>query len=134
MRERKPIRLPEWDPIPDVVRPSTRRVVGADVFIESNLSPRELGVSLEAMVASTPLRLKLISNRGMSVFPGTELLIDCVDSWRCRFVMRDGDAAMDDAALLGLLEKIGATHRWGHVEKLHEIDGEAGYTKAQGEE
>jgi isocitrate dehydrogenase len=42
-RDYKPIRMPEIDKRPDFVRPTARRVVGVDVFIESALSPDEIG-------------------------------------------------------------------------------------------
>jgi isocitrate dehydrogenase len=61
-------------------------------------------------------------------------MTDCVDHWRCRFVRRDGAPALDDAALLGVLRRIGAEHRWMHVEKLEEHDGALAYTRAQGED
>jgi isocitrate dehydrogenase len=35
--------------------------------------------------------------------------------------------------ILDLLSRIGAVHRWMHVEKLQEFEGVAGFTKAQGE-
>jgi isocitrate dehydrogenase len=28
---------------------------------------------------------------------------------------------------------VSTRHRWGHIEKLQEFDGEPGYSKAQGE-
>ena len=116
------------------MRPKSRRTVGADVFVESPISPDELGKSLEAIAEGSPLRLKMISNRGTKVYPNNGGMTDCVDHWRCRFVLRDGAGALDDAALLGLVGKIASTHRWMHVEKLEELDGEAGFTRAQGED
>jgi isocitrate dehydrogenase len=40
--------------------------------------------------------------------------------------------AEDD--VLPLLTAVGAKHRWMHVEKLQEFDGEPSFTKAQGED
>ncbi len=61
-------------------------------------------------------------------------MTDCVDHWRCRFVLRDGAATLADADLLELVGKIAAKHRWMHIEMLEELDGEAGFTRAQGED
>jgi isocitrate dehydrogenase len=61
-------------------------------------------------------------------------MTDCVDHWRCRFVLRDASASLDDAALLGLVTKIATKYRWMHLEKLEELDGEPGFTRAQGED
>ena len=86
------------------------------------------------LTASTPFRLKLISNRGTMVYPTPEVTPDCVDHWRCRFVLKDERASLHDAQILKLLAAIGARYRWMHVEKLQEIDGARGYTQAQGED
>ena len=133
-RDHKALQIKPLDAARDYVRPKSRRTVGADVFVESPISPDELGKSLEAIAEGSPLRLKMISNRGTKVYPNNGGMTDCVDHWRCRFVLRDGAGALDDAALLGLVGKIASTHRWMHVEKLEELDGEAGFTRAQGED
>lgn len=131
----KPIKLPRIDPRPDLVRAGRRIVIGADVFIESELDPHGLGESLDRACAEMPLRLKMISNRGTKVYPGAKQITDCVDHWRCRFVLRDDAREMTDHDLAVLVEKIGdAGHRWMHLEKLQHFNDEPGYTKAQGED
>ncbi len=129
-------RGPDGAPVaaPDMVRTGVRRVVGVDIFIESALSPTALGRSLEELAAESPLRLKMISNRGTMVYPTTGAITDCVDHWRCRFVLRANDENLADSALLGLLQRVAAQHRWMHLEKLAEFDGATGFTKAQGED
>jgi isocitrate dehydrogenase len=138
VRDYRPLELPRTDPAPDTVRPHSRRVVGADVFLESTRTPAELGKSLEEIVSESPLRLKMISNRGTMVYPSVGAITDCVDHWRCRFVLRPAAAELPPEVLekhLGfLLLQIGFKHRWMHVEKLSEFDGSAGFTKAQGED
>jgi isocitrate dehydrogenase len=109
-------------------------VIGADVFVEWPGDPASLGRSLETIAEGTPLRLKMISNRGTKVYPSVGAITDCVDHWRCRFVLRDEHADLSDADLFALLQRVAAQHRWMHVEKLPEFDGQPGYTKAQGED
>jgi isocitrate dehydrogenase len=133
-RDQSALRIAPLKADRDYVKPARRRTIGADVFVESPLSPDELGRSLEALVADGPLALKMISNRGTKVYPSMGGLTDCVDHWRCRFVLRDASASLGDAALLGLLRDVAAGHRWMHVEKLEEIEGAAGFTRAQGED
>jgi isocitrate dehydrogenase len=118
----------------DYVRPQARRTVGADIFIESPDAPEVIGPRVEALAADSPLALKMISNRGAKVFPSMGGLTDCVDHWRCRFVLRDPAATLDDAALLALIGRVAGAFRWMHVEKLEEIDGAPGFTRAQGED
>jgi len=133
-RDHRVLSLTPLDSARDYVRPAQRRTLGADVFVESAADPDTLGRSLESIVATGPLRLKMISNRGTKVYPSMGALTDCVDHWRCRFVLRDEHAALDDAALLTLLRDVGRAYRFMHVEKLEELDGAPGYTRAQGED
>jgi isocitrate dehydrogenase len=133
-REYRAIKLPRLDQRPDSVTPRIRRDVGADVFVESSLPPEALGKSLEEIAYDSPLRLKMISNRGTMVYPSVGAITDCVDHWRCRFVLRSEASELTDQHLGSLLLRIGSKHRWMHVEKLSEIDGKPGFTKAQGED
>ncbi|MCL6646793.1 MAG: NADP-dependent isocitrate dehydrogenase [Chloroflexi bacterium] len=133
-REYRPIQLPQVSPDPVTVVPKTRRTVGVDIFIESGLHSEEIGRSLEDFAAGTKLHLKMISNRGTRVYPPTGAITDNVDHWRCRFIANDGVAAISDADILDLVSRVQQRYRWMHLEKLEEIDGEPGWTKAQGED
>ena len=134
VRDYKPLKLPRVSSKPDFVVAKTRRVIGVDVFIESSLDAEQLGRSLEQLSAGTPLKLKMISNRGTKVYPATGAITDCVDHWFCRFIMRSADGGLTDEQLFSLLDRVSAQHRWTHLEKLHEFDGQSGFTKAQGED
>jgi isocitrate dehydrogenase len=134
VRDYKPIKMPHVSSSPVLVTPKTRRVVGVDVFVESPLLPTELGPSVEALTVSAPVTLKMISNRGTKVYPPTGAITDCVDQYRCRFVLKDGYTELTDAQIFELVQRIATKHRWAHIEKLQEFDGEPGFTKAQGED
>lgn len=134
VRDYKPLQIPTFETGSVTVRPSSRRVIGADIFLESEKSPVEIGHSLEALAEDTHFKLKMISNRGTQVYPDKGTMIDCVDHHRCRFMLRDASGEVNDAALLELVGKIASQHRWVHIEKLQEFDGQPGYTKAQGED
>jgi isocitrate dehydrogenase len=133
-RDHKPLRMPKVGDARDFVRPSKRRVLGADIFVESAWGPEELGKGLERIVEGSALRLKMISNRGTKVYPATGAMTDCVDHYRCRFVLRDAAADLTDAVLFDVLQKVAGTYRWNHVEKLQEFDGKIAYSMAQGED
>lgn len=133
VREYKPIRLPEFDPRPDYVHPSARRVVGIDLFVESALPAEELGRSMEELVKDTAFELKMISCRGTQVYPGTGAITDIVDASYCRLMLREPTEDVPDEAVAQLLQRVSTRHRWTHIEKLHEFDGEPGYTRSQGE-
>jgi isocitrate dehydrogenase len=133
VRAAQPIRMPQVGRDP-VFRPArTKEVVGADIFVDSGLAPAELGPALEAIAAASPLRLKMISNRGTKVYPDGNPNIDCVSHHRCRFVSRGGEPLPFDVAL-ALARRVNETHEVCHVERLLRIDGADGFTKAQGED
>jgi isocitrate dehydrogenase len=118
----------------DPVAPARRSTVGADVFIESSRSPADIGPELERLVEGSPLRLKMISNRGTVVYPDNGALTDCVDHHRCRFKLRDLSGDLTTAQLLDLLARIGSAFRFMHVETLQDFNGTRAYTLAQGED
>lgn len=134
VREYKPLQLPQLPKAFDFVRPGSRRVVGADLFIESADSPEAIGRRLDELCAPTPLKLKMISNRGTKVYEPTGASTDCVDHFRCRFILRANHAELSDEQLVDLVQRVGSAFRWMHIEKLQEFDGEMGFTKAQGED
>jgi isocitrate dehydrogenase (NAD+) len=76
------------------------------------------------------LRLSLISNRGTKVYPGPPPDIFMVEWFRLRY---KSDGPVTDAELIEFLSKMSERFEWVHVEKLHEVGGEAMYSKAQGE-
>jgi isocitrate dehydrogenase len=115
----------------NVVRTDDRKLTGVDVYIESELEPKSLASELETLATSSLLKLEMITNRGAVVFPGTNRKVSLVDHYRCRFVKRDAAAELADAEILSLLGTIGRKHRWMHVEKLQEFDGESAYSKSQ---
>ncbi|MEB3702295.1 NADP-dependent isocitrate dehydrogenase [Candidatus Bealeia paramacronuclearis] len=134
IRSCKPIKMPVVDKNPDMVKVENRRVVGADIFIESDLDANALGKSLDEISLDSTLSLKMISNRGVQVYPQiADQKPDVVDHWRCRFTLDDVKGCLQDIDLASLMAKIGTAHRWMHVEKLKEFDGHSGFTKAQGE-
>jgi isocitrate dehydrogenase len=96
--------------------------------------PKELGDSITALLQGTPFKLKLISNRGVMVYPSVGILPDTVDIHRCRLLAINENAELTDAQVFEVIQKIATKHNWVHVEKLNIFDGKMGFTKAQGED
>jgi len=115
----------------NVVRAGARKVTGLDVYIESDLEPKALASDLETITSSSSLKLEMISNRGAMVFPSSDRKVSLVDHYRCRFVQRDTTTKLADPEILSLLGTIGGKHRWMHIEKLQEFDGQPAYSKSQ---
>jgi len=113
------------------VSATSRRLIGLDVYIESDLDPAKLAAALELVAKPSPLKLQMITNRGAMVFPSSGRRVSLVDHFRCRFVLRDAAAVLTDVEILALLGMIGARHRWMHIEKLQEFDGEQAFSKSQ---
>jgi isocitrate dehydrogenase len=133
VRDVQPLQLPKVDPAPDYVRPASRAVVGLDVFVESPLSADELGASLGELTRDMPLSLAMISSRGTKVFPATGAMTETGDHFRCRFIIEENPGDLSDDDVHDLLARISSRHRWMHIEKLQEFDGELGFTRDQGE-
>ena len=111
-----------------------RVLEGVDVFVESDLTPLALGRKLEKLVEGLPLKLALVSNRGVKVYPvDASAETDVVDCWCARF-RPTGGVALNDDTISVLLSRISAVMPWMHVEKLAAFDGTASYSKAAGEE
>ena len=123
--------LPPHHPGVNAVQAKSRRLTGLDVYIESTMEPEQLAAALDESMSASPLRLEMITNRGAIVFPSSGRRVSLVDHYRCRFVLRDGATRLGDEEILSLLNTVGRSHRWMHVEKLQEFDGEGAYSKSQ---
>ena len=130
-RDYKKVQLPPAVPGVNVVSAKSRRLIGLDVYIESDLDPAKLAVGLDLLAKPSPLKLQMITNRGAMVFPSSGRDVSLVDHFRCRFVLRDAAAVLADVEILALVGTIGARHRWMHIEKLQEFDGEPAFSKSQ---
>ena len=130
-RDYRKVELPAAVPGVNVVTAANRRVSGVDVYIESKLDPKALAGNLEKLAQASPVRLEMITNRGAMVFPSSDRRVSLVDHFRCRFVLDDAEATLGDAEILSLLQGIGTQHKWMHVEKLQEFEGEPAFSKSQ---
>lgn len=124
---------PRWSYGPERYAAIDRRLVGVDVYIETDLAVDRLGADLERL-AQPPFRLAFISSRGTQTYPDASGADD-VRWFRCRFLVPGEvglsgtpDAATLDSAVGELLARIGAAHRWMHAEKLARFDGADGFT------
>ena len=134
VRAYRALNLPNVAAAPDFVKPSRRRVVGLDIFVESTLPVEQLGKSVEEAVKGSPVELKMVDSRGTKIYPAMGTITDTVDAFRCRLIQRAADGELSEAQAMDVLSRVGAKHRWVHVEKLNEFDGVPGFTKAQGED
>jgi isocitrate dehydrogenase len=115
-------------------KPSQKKVlVGVDVFVHWNgYDANEIGKKLDTLNNAT-FKLSMVSNRGTKVYPDGHPSTFCTDHWRCRFKAPAGTQPtnQDVIDLLGRVQGLGLD--FIKTEHLYEFDGEAGYTKGQGE-
>ena len=134
-REYRKVKMPVVTHDAVMVVAKETRPMGVDIFVATAIDPGVLGPSIETMIIGMPVRLAQISNRGTKVWPNTHgIESDPIDCARLRFkVVHHGDTLTDkDIAQLLLL--VGTQAPWVHVEKLFKYDGQAAFTKDQGED
>ena len=129
-------RLPTCAAQPSIAPASSTQkcCVGIDVFLEWDAPGRDaaqLAPRLQA-AAGASLRLALITNRGVRVWPEGHAQTLRTDHWRCRFLAQEGHC--DAAALLALLQRVQAVGLEPiKTENLYTFNGERGYSAGQGE-
>jgi isocitrate dehydrogenase len=111
-----------------------KEMVGVDVFLDwSKGSPNDLGGKLSEL-SGEGLKLTMISNRGVKVWPEGHAETFCSDHWRCRFRSESDDSAVSHAQVISLLNRVaGAGYDFIKTEGLYTFDGERGFSLDQGE-
>ncbi|RUL89758.1 NADP-dependent isocitrate dehydrogenase [Tautonia sociabilis] len=111
-----------------------KELVGVDVFLDWTAgSPDDLGSTL-APLAGPELELKMISNRGLKVWPNGLPETFCTDHWRCRFMNAKDGAPISHRQVIDLLGRIEtAGLDFIKTEHLCTFDGEPGYSLGQGQ-
>jgi isocitrate dehydrogenase len=117
------------------VRPR-KELVGVDVFLDwdaDGRDPQRLGERLLPL-AGEQVELRMITNRGVKVWPEGLPETHRTDHWRCRFVRRDTSTALPHEALEGLLSRLSSAGLdYVKTENLYYFDGQPGYSLGQGE-
>ncbi len=131
------IRIPEYKRVQ-----KDKELVGVDVFIDwPGSDPKILGDAL-SMIKAYKLKLKMITNRGVKVYPQGLDSTYCTDHWRCRFVAMDAEIdrkeplyePITNEQVIALLSKLNnAGHDVIKTENLYKIDGKRAFSLGQGE-
>jgi isocitrate dehydrogenase len=134
--ERAPLDLAAITARPATASPSRKTLVGVDVFMHWDVGGRdpELLARVLREAAEGLLDLKVITNRGVKVWPQGLPETFCTDHWRCRFVARPDRPVIDNVdvvLLLGRLQQRGLD--FVKCEQLYDFDGTPGYSQAQGQ-
>jgi len=120
---------------PPYVRSTEKRErVGVDVFVAYTKSANSLAAILETL-GGDGMKLEMLSNRGMKVWPGGMEETFTVDVTRCRFKLPDDSTETVSAkAITALMDRItDADVEFVKTEGLYNFDGKPGFTKSQGQ-
>ncbi|QTN39842.1 NADP-dependent isocitrate dehydrogenase [Cryomorphaceae bacterium] len=120
----------------------SKELMGVDVFLDhANKDAQKLGEALSSLEGA-PLKLKMITNRGVKVFPNGNPETFCTDHWRCRFVSLDSNIQVSPpdyrpvhALEVIELQKTLTEHGFDVIktENLYFFDGDRGFSLGQGE-
>jgi isocitrate dehydrogenase len=88
------------------------------------------------------MKLKMITNRGVKVYPNGSPETYCTDHWRCRFVsseamIKDGNLVYPPVSYEQVIALLSNLNNQGmeviKTENLYEFDGKRGFSLGQGE-
>lgn len=110
-----------------------KELVGVDVFLDwSKASANDLGDVVNKL-SGDGLKLEMMSNRGVKVWPGGHAETFCSDHWRCRFLSADESSTVAHPQIVALLKRVAdAGLDFIKTENLYTFDGERGYSLDQG--
>lgn len=112
---------------------NSSKLVGVDLFVDwKGKNPDDLANTL-LNFDSEELRLEMITNRGVKVWPEGFSETFCTDHWRCRFSSKQG-RTIENKAIVELLSsaidnKVDAIK----TENLYNFDNTRGYSLGQGQ-
>ena len=113
--------------------PAKKELTGVDVFLDWTAgTPDELANQLKK-TEGDGVMLKMITNRGVKVWPDGFAETFCTDHWRCRYVSSD-KTTISHKQVISLLQRVEqAGLDFIKTEHLCTFDGERGYSLGQGE-
>ncbi len=116
-------------------RPAAKKeMVGVDVFVHSADSSPDFLAGRLSTLATPALKLQMITNRGVKVWPGGFPETFCTDHWRCRFMTAAANQTIAHSDIIDLLARV--TQGGVDViktENLCTFDGEQGFALGQGQ-
>ncbi len=124
----KPFAVPTASPR----TPANKELVGIDVFVQSTAPVSQLAGDMQR-ADNGAVKLAMITNRGVKVWPDGLPETFCTDHWRCRFLANPGET-FDHASIVKLLTSLTtAGIDFIKTEHLYMFDGEPGYSLGQGQ-
>ncbi len=112
---------------------ANKELVGVDVFVHwAGAEPNELAAKIKK-IETEAIKLTMITNRGIKVWPDGFKETFCTDHWRCRFKPETG-VAISKLNIIDLLKKAEVENiDTIKTENLYAFDGKAAYSLGQGQ-
>jgi isocitrate dehydrogenase len=125
--------MPRMTPTPR--SPAKKDLLGVDVFLHWQPGqPVDLAERLGSATEGASLRLEMITNRGVKVWPEGLPETFLTDHWRCRFQAPGATSTLDNRAVLDLLGRIeDAGLDFVKTEHLYAFDGVPAFSLGQGQ-
>lgn len=126
--ENKPMQLPSYKR----PAPASKAQIGVDIFVHWNGSnPNALAAAIQKDVPLFPL--KMITNRGIKVWPDGFKETYCTDHWRCRFQVSDGSSIGANEVIQLLKQFQTASLEVIKTENLYTFNGKPAFSLGQGQ-
>jgi len=112
---------------------SKKELVGVDLWIADPAANVETMAKVLAPLTGSELKMTMMSNRGMKVWPNAASDIYVVDHLRCRFLGVNGGAVTHKATAALIARAAEAGLDIIKTDSLYTFDGQRGFSLAQGE-
>lgn len=113
-------------------QPAQKVLKGVDIFVDwKGQNPEELAEKMRKL--DNEIKLTMITNRGVKVWPNGFSETFCTDHWRCRFEVENGHPADKRSIPAMLSEAIAEGLDIIKTENLYEFDGVKGFSLGQGQ-
>jgi len=124
----KPFKVPTFTE----VAPAKKELIGVDVFLaQADRNANALGERL-SKIASDGVKLSVITNRGVKVYPNGQPETFCTDHWSVRYVAQAEGASVGAKQIVGLLGKlVDEGFEVIKTENLYTFDGKPGFAVIQ---
>ncbi|MFZ5976910.1 MAG: NADP-dependent isocitrate dehydrogenase [Hydrotalea flava] len=110
-----------------------KELVGVDVFVDwSGTNPDELAKSLHQL-ETDKVKLSMITNRGIKVWPDGFEETFCTDHWRCRFKPTEGNYMTKKDIIELLANAVTENLDTIKTENLYAFDGKPAFSLGQGQ-
>ena len=112
--------------------PSKKTLKGVDVFVDwKGANAEQLAEKLVKL--NSDIKLKMITNRGVKVWPEGFEETFCTDHWRCRYEVDNGHPANKHSIPVLLNNALSEEVDVIKTENLYEFEGVRGYSLGQGQ-